>query len=181
MNRKLSILKSIPSFTGHINDYIRTVPVLVRENVSPQINPVTAQKLKSKLEYICQKMRTIISLYESMNLKESRNGIDIKMPPCEYLDEYISYLQEINFVFTQCPFLQCEGEVLKFESVDVGSNWLKLTIATATTCMILNNTAALIDKALIIRPHYNSLKRQEEILRSQQTKNELATEITISC
>lgn len=181
LNRKLNILKSIPSFTGHINDYIRTVPVLVRENVSPQINPVTAQKLKSKLEYICQKMRTIISLYESMNLKESGNGIDIKMPPCEYLDEYISYLQEINFVFTQCPFLQCEGEVLKFESVDVGSNWLKLTIATATTCMILNNTAALIDKALIIRSHYNSLKQQEEILRSQQTKNELATEITISC
>lgn len=177
LKRKLDILKNIPSFKGHINDYISTVPVLVRENVSPQIDPVTAQKLNLKLEHICQKMRTIINLYESMGLKEGGNGIDIKMPPCEYLDEYISYLQEINFVFTQCPFLQCEGEILKFESVDVGSNWLKLTIATTTTCMLLNNTAALVDKALIIRSHYASLKQQEEILRSQQNKNELAVEI----
>lgn len=177
---KLEIIKKIPSFKEYVNDYIKTVPVLVRENVSPQIDPSTMQKLNSKLQYICSKMRTIISLYESMGLGNSGNGIDIKMPPCDDLKDYISYLKDIEFIFSQCPFLQCEGEVLKFESVDVGSNWLKLTIATTTTCMLLNHTAALIDKALIIRSHYTSLKQQEEILRSQQNKNELATEITNS-
>ncbi len=52
------------------------------------------------------------------------------------------------------PILQCDDEILKFGSVDVGSNWLKLIIATTSTCMILNNTASLIDKSLILRSHY---------------------------
>lgn len=180
IKQHLEHIKKIPSFRKFVNDYIDSVPVLVRENVSPQIDPSTAGKINAKLKVITSKMETIIELYESMKISSGGNGIDIKMPPCEYLDDYISYLHEINFIFTQCPFLQCEGEVLKFESVDVGSNWLKLTIAATTTCMLLNHTVALIDKALIIRSHYTSLKQQEEILRSQQNKNELATEITNS-
>lgn len=111
-----------------------------------------------------------------MDLKEGGNGIDIKMPPCDSLSDYISYLKDIDFVFTQCPFLQCEGEILRFESVDVGSNWLKLTIATATTCMLLNNIASMIDKTLVLHSHYVSIQQQEEQLKSIQLKNELSKE-----
>lgn len=93
---------------------------------------------------------------------------------CEDLGEYISYLKDINFIFTQCPFLQCDDEILKFGSVDVGSNWLKLIIATTSTCMILNNTASLIDKSLILRSHYINLQQQEEMLKNQQIKNDIA-------
>ncbi|MDE5539218.1 MAG: hypothetical protein K2J20_01885 [Bacilli bacterium] len=75
------------------------------------------------------------------------------------------------------PIFQCKDEIIKFDSVDVGSNWIKLAVATTTSCIVLNNTAALVDKALIIRSHFASLKQQEEILRSQQNKNELAKEI----
>lgn len=153
------------------------MPVLVRENVSPQLDPSTAQKINSKLNVITTKMQTIIELYESMNLGEGGNGIDIKIPPCDDLKDYITYLKDIEFIFSQCPFLQCENEILKFESVDVGSNWLRLTIVATSTCMILNNTAALVDKALILRSHYASIRQQEEILKSQQNKNELSKEI----
>lgn len=92
------------------------------------------------------------------------------------MDEYISYLKDLNFIFSQCPFLQCDGEVIKFGSVDVGSNWLKLTITAASISVILTNTASLLDKALALRSHYITIQQQEEMLRSMQIKNELAEE-----
>lgn len=78
--------------------------------------------------------------------------------------------------FSQCPFLQYDNEVLKFDSVDVGSNWVKLTVATASTCLILNSVASILDKAIALRSHYISVQQQEELLRSQQIKNEIAEE-----
>lgn len=39
--------------------------------------------------------------------------------------------------------------------------------------MILNNTAALVDKALILHSHYASIRQQEETLKSRHLKNEL--------
>lgn len=176
IKQSLELIKKIPSFRNCVNDYIYSVPVLVRENVSAEFDHTTAQKVNSKLNVIINKMQIIIDLYESMNLGDGGNGIDIKMPPCDDLKDYISYLKDIEFIFSQCPFLQCENEILKFESVDVGSNWLRLTIAATSTCMILNNTAALIDKALILRSHYASIRQQEETLKSIQLKNELTKE-----
>lgn len=172
---RLDVIKKIPSFKEYINDYINSVPVLVRENVSPQVDSSTAQKINSKLKVITNKMKTIIELYENMNLVEDGKGLDIKLPPCADLKDYISYLKDIDFIFSQCPFLQCENETLKFGSVDVGSNWIKLTLVTASTCMILNNTAALVDKALVLRSHYVSIQQQEEMLKSIQLKNELTS------
>lgn len=171
----LDCVKKIPSLKNDINNYIYSVPVLVREDVSPQVDPSTAQKINSKLKIITDKMNVIIDLYENMNLEEHGNGLDIKLPPCDDLKDYISYLKDIDFIFSQCPFLQCENEILKFGSVDVGSNWIKLTLATASTCMILNNTAALVDKALVLRSHYISIQQQEEMLKSIQFKNELTS------
>lgn len=177
IKQSLELIKKIPSFRNCVNDYIYSVPVLVRENVSAEFDHTTAQKVNSKLNVIINKMQVIIDLYESMNLGDGGNGIDIKMPPCDDLKDYISYLKDIEFIFSQCPFLQCENEILKFESVDVGSNWLRLTIAATSTCMILSNTAALVDKALVLRSHYVAIRQQEEILKSQQNKNELSKEI----
>lgn len=172
--RKLSILKD------YIDNYFNIIPVFISEKEIPKVSSTMASQLESIKKNICERMETIINLYESMNLGDGGNGIDIKMPPCDDLKDYISYLKDIEFIFSQCPFLQCENEILKFESVDVGSNWLRFTIAAASTCMILNNTAALVDKALILRSHYTSIRQQEEILKSQQNKNELSKEITAS-
>lgn len=176
VQERFELIKKIPSFKDYINDCINSVPVLVRESVSPQIDSSTAQKINSKLKVITNRMKVIIELYESMEIGDDGNGIDIKIPPCDDLKEYISYLKDIEFIFSQCPFLQCEDEIIKFASVDVGSNWIKLVVASATTCVVLSNTAALVDKALILRSHYVSLQQQEETLKSIQLKNELTQE-----
>ena len=174
----IQTIKKIPALKQYANNLIEAVPESLRDKNEFDIDNNTRNNLVSKINTLYSKMSTIIELYESMGILENQspNAIDIKLPSCDDLDEYISYLKDINFIFTQCPFLQCEGEVLKFDSVDVGSNWIKLTITATAISMILNNTASILDKALVLRSHYITIQQQEEMLKSVQLKNELAEE-----
>lgn len=178
IQKRFEKLSKIPVFKEDIEIYLKTVPSIEREEEEPKISNKLASKLIELETNIYNKIYTIIELYESMGLSDDNNSnaIDIKLPACEDLDEYISYLKDLNFIFSQCPFLQCDGEVIKFGSVDVGSNWLKLTITAASISVILTNTASLLDKALALRSHYITIQQQEEMLRSMQIKNELAEE-----
>jgi len=172
----LNIINKIPALTNYVNDYIQSVPDSLRDNTSPRMEIDRYNNFISRKNILYNKMQAIIELYESMNLENDGNGLDIKLPHCETLKEYISYLKDLEFVFSLCPYLHSEDESLKFGSVDVGSNWIKLTIAGASTCLLLANVASLVDKAIILRSHYLTLAQQEEVLRSQQIKNELAEE-----
>lgn len=178
IQRRFGKLSKIPVFKKDIETYLKTVPSIEREEEEPKISSKLASKLSAQEIDIYNKIYNIIELYESMGLndEDNSNAIDIKLPACEDLDEYISYLKDLNFIFSQCPFLQCDGEVIKFGSVDVGSNWLKLTITAASISVILTNTASLLYKALALRSHYITIQQQEEMLRSMQIKNELAEE-----
>lgn len=178
IQRRFGKLSKIPVFKKDIETYLKTVPSIEREEEEPKISSKLASKLSAQEIDIYNKIYNIIELYESMGLndEDNSNAIDIKLPACEDLDEYISYLKDLNFIFSQCPFLQRDGEVIKFGSVDVGSNWLKLTITAASISVILTNTASLLDKALALRSHYITIQQQEEMLRSMQIKNELAEE-----
>ncbi len=137
--------------------------------------------IKNKFIYafnnIMNAMKTIIDLYESMELSGGRSGIDVKIPKCNSLKEYMDYLKELEFIFTQCPYLTINDEEIKFDSVDVGSQWITFFIVSAGTLVILNNLAKLIDKAVSIKSHLTTVKHQEELLEIQKQKNEIADEI----
>ena len=171
-------IRKIPALYEYADNFIQTIPDTVRHKNCFKIDRDTYNSILSNKNILHDKMYTIIELYESMGLndEDNSNAIDIKLPACEDLDGYISYLKDLNFIFSQCPFLQCEGELLKFGSVDVGSNWLRLTIAATSVSVILTNTASLLDKALALRSHYITIQQQEEMLKSAQLKNELAEE-----
>lgn len=121
-------------------------------------------------------INTIINLYESLGLPDARHGIDVKIPNCESLKEYMEYLKEIDFIFTQCPYLLASDEEIKFNNVDVGSQWLTFIVIAAGTFGILNNLATLVDKAIAIKSHYISMKQQEEIYKAMRQKNEIGDE-----
>lgn len=178
VRQKFKIISKIPVLKKHVDKYLDEIPFLRPEDEELKIGSALASILMQQEKYIYNKMYMIIELYESMGLNSdgNANAIDIKLPLCEDLDEYISYLKDINFIFTQCPFLQCENEVVKFGSVDVGSNWLRLTIVATSVSMILSNTASILEKAITLRSHYITIQQQEEMLRSMQIKNELAEE-----
>lgn len=174
----IQAIKEIPALEKYAENIIEAVPESIRDKDAFHIDNTARNALLSRINTLHGKMDTIIELYESMGLSETenKNAIDIKLPSCDDLDEYISYLKDINFIFTQCPFLQYEGEVIKFGSVDVGSSWIRLTITAAAISMTLNNTASVLDKALVLRSHYITIQQQEEMLKSVQIKNELAEE-----
>lgn len=178
----LESLRQIQMFVEIVDDLYETIPVFVREKNRPEIDHEIKNKFIYKNNMIVDKMNTIIDLYESMNLKDSKNGIDVKIPECNDLKDYIWYLKEIDFILTQCPYLLCNEEQIQFANVDVGSNWLSFLIeisaGTTVACYILNNIAKLLDKAMILKSHYLSIKQQEEeALKMAHEKTELADSI----
>lgn len=172
----LFTIRNIPFLRENVNDFYKTIPVFVREEVTPEIDSSTRNSLFSKKNAILSKMRTVIELYESMNLNEKDNGIDVKIPPCNSLQEYISYLKEIDFVFSQCPFLQHKDGEIKFNTVDVGSQWITFLIAgavgTTAVTYILNNVAMLVSKAINLKSRLNNLEEQKEIIRTKKLQND---------
>lgn len=167
-------LSKVPVLKNYVNECVQSIPDFVRNEESPRIVSNIYNNFMSKESVLYNRMQAIIELYESMDIENEENGIDIKLPLCKDFKNYISYLKDIDFIFSQCPFLQCDDEILKFTSVDVGSNWLKFTIvATASTCIILKSVASLVDKAMILQSHYITIQQQEETLKSMKDKNEL--------
>lgn len=174
----LMALRKIPLFTKEADDIYEMVPVFQREKEVPTIDDSIATKLKAKNENLYNRVTTIIELYESMNLQQTKHGIDVKIPECSELKEYINYLKELDFVFTQCPYLLSKDEKIEFDTVDVGSNWLSFVVivsaGASVAFYILNNMAILLEKAIRLRSHYNNVKQQEESLKIAKKRTELA-------
>lgn len=111
-------------------------------------------------------LETVIKLYESIggNVKE-HFAIDIRFPETNNITEFRKYIDELEFIFTKCPFFQSDNESFRFEGVDLGSTWMRLSVEIATAVMtgslLLHNAAAFIDKCMIIRSHYLTLQQQK--------------------
>lgn len=174
----LQSLRQVPMFKNTADEIYETIPAFIREKPVPAFGAATKDKFDEKNNNLVYKMQTIIDLYESMNLKDTKKGIDIKIPTCEELKDYIWYLKEINFIFTQCPYLLSEKEQIHFASLDVGSSWISFAIdiaaGTTVTYYILNNLAIILDKVMVLKSHYINIKQQEETLKIIEKKSELA-------
>lgn len=174
----LKTLRTVPIFKDISDKLYELIPVFIREQSRPSIDTQTRNNLIDANNNLICKVETIIELYESMNILEKEKGIDVKIPNCQDLKEYIKYLNDIDFVFSQCPYLLHKDETIKFSSVDVGSNWLTFIIevsaGASTLFYVLNNLAKIVNKAMILKSHYNSIKEQEENLKIACQKRELA-------
>ena len=129
-------------------------------------------------------LATAIKLYESIGSNVKKHfAIDIRFPETNNITEFRKYIDELEFIFTKCPFLQSDNESFRFEGVDLGSTWMRLSVEIATAVMagslLLNNVAAFIDKCLIIRSHYLTLQQQKTFVERdeiEQQKRELILE-----
>lgn len=133
---------------------------------------------KRAKEKLLIEINTIISLYESMSLHTKEfPGIDIKIPNCENFMDFKKIINEIDFIITKCPFIQREAEFLRFEGIDVGSQWISFVVSGAVAVtvgsILLNNIAAFVDKCIIIRSHYlTTIQQKLEVQKSQIEQNE---------
>ncbi len=176
--KTLAELNKIKFLKEYVNEMCHNLNFVAIELDEPQVAKEVGERFNRDCEKLKIVMKATIQLYDSMELDEFKNGIDIKIPKCESLKEYVGYLKEIDFIFTQCPYLLSSEEEIKFNNVDVGSQWLSFALITAGTFGILNNLAKLVDKAIAIKSHLLTLRQQEEMLKTMNQKNE-ATEETI--
>lgn len=175
----LQTLFAIDFITNDAQNLYNVLNPLDREKEIPDIGPSTFGKFRALYDELLIKLVGVIDLYESMNDGVSQPGIDIKIPSCNSLKEYIRILDDIDFVLTQCPYLRNENEKIKYKGTDVGSDWITFAIVGSTASfVILNNLASIMNKVISLKSNKKILDMQEEVLKSMQLKNE-ATQETI--
>lgn len=135
------------------------------------------------------RMESIVGVYESLGLNQEETiGIDIKLPNTENFTEFKRNIDDLEFVFTKCPFFASKTENLRFGGFDVGSAWLTFAIAgvAGTSALVagsalLNNIAAFIDKCIVIKSHRLTIQQQKDEIqkseRDQKEKEEIITSL----
>nr|DAX05940.1 MAG TPA: hypothetical protein [Bacteriophage sp.] len=174
----LNQLNSISFMRDAVQKVYFAIDPLDRDDEQPLLSSQRKEKFDIAIDELKISLETIEKLYESLDIGESKAGIDVKIPKCSSLKEYTDYLKEIEFIFSQCPYLLRSDEEIKFNNVDVGSQWLSFILATSGTFVILNNLAALVNKALEIKSKFLLLKQQNELLKAMRLKNEVGEEVT---
>ncbi len=152
-----------------------------RESASPIIGNMIFKKFRSLYEKVIQKAEAVVDLYESIKEKGSQQGIDVKIPTCKTLKEYIEILKDMEFIVTQCPYLKSKDEEIQYKGTDVGSDWITFGIVTigavSGSFYILNNLATIVNKAISLRSNKKVLDMQEEMYKTMQAKNKISQEI----
>lgn len=173
----LATLYGIECLRESIKNVYSTLNPYEVEMDKPSLSSDTYEKFIKAHRALIASVNTVISLYESLDRGESQTGIDVKIPSCNSLKEYADYLKDIDFIFTQCPLLLNSDEEIRFNSVDVGSQWLTFFVVSGGAFYILNNLAKLVQKAIALKSNYVVVKQQEEELEAMRQKNKIGHEM----
>lgn len=160
--RALDTLKKIECFEKDIDELYSMIDAYRIKLETSEIPRDNKFNFEKKLCAITTSVENFVKLCDMTEMGKAESGIDVKIPKCESLKEYMWYLKEIDFMFTQCPYLLHKDEEIRFDNVDVGSQWLAFAIAgTAGTFCILNNLASIIKKVIEIKSNILVYKQQE--------------------
>lgn len=173
----LEALFDIDFLKEEAKDAYNSISVIDRADISPKISSSIFNRFHDIYKKIIDKLKAIIDLYESVRNSNVSPGIDIKIPHCDKLRDYIDILRDIEFIVEQCPYLKSESEELQFSGTDVGSDWITFAIVgIPTSFYILNNIASLVNKAIALKSNNEIWKQQEELLETMRMKNEVSQE-----
>lgn len=177
--KSLDALLAIECFKSGILDLYNSLDWRVKVDLDElHLYPSVRDILQRRIYEIKYAVETMVRLCDAMEMGQAEHGIDIKIPKCGSLKEYMGYLKDIDFLFTQCPYLLNDKEEAKFNTVDVGSQWLSFVVLGAAGAFyILTNLAKLIQKAVEIKSNIIVCKQQEEMLWEMRQKNEVGEEI----
>lgn len=114
-------------------------------------------------------LQIFTDMYESFDIPERADGIDIKLPDNMTLEQASDILSSIDTIFTKCPLFTRPGDSISFCSVDIGSVWISLAIAGD---FLLNRIATFVKKCVDIRQQIAITKQQEESARALKMGND---------
>lgn len=155
------------------------IPTYAQNMEDPNVSMATYNAVRSWNYQLLTKMQAIIDLHESVgDTVEAQAGIDIKVPKCDSFKEYIQYLKDLDFVFSQCPLISQSSEEIVFNTVDVAPMWLSFFIkAEKGKNYILSTLAKMTEVAMKVKANWVVVKQQEAILKRLQQSNEIGEEV----
>lgn len=166
-------LEKVPALTSECEDVIKAVPSIFQPLDEFDVSSEEWGKIKSERDYVFRTVADIEDLCEKLGIEDnlSQPGVDVKLPFYNDFSEFVSYVNDLEFVLTKCPFLQSTEQKIEFKNVDVGSTWLTFVIAGAaivTGSALINNLTAFVDKAIIVRSHHLTVEKQKLDLEHQK-------------
>lgn len=173
-----NLIREISFLKDDVQLILSHVPAHEFTQEKPNISAQASSSIKNGNIRLLAKLDAIIGLYESLDNGEAKQGLDVKIPKCDSFKEYIQYMKDIDFVFSQCPFISQSDEEIIFNTVDVGSMWLSFFIKAETgKHFILSFVAKLSEIAIKIKSNYAVTQMQDEMLETMKQKNEVGQEI----
>lgn len=176
----LNELAKIMPLRENVRKMYEAIPVVYRDKSQFDITTSVVNNYIGARKDLVTSMETVISLYEALNTNKTDadiSGFDVKLPQFGDIGEFSKCLEDLDFVFKQCPYLKIQGGEIKYGSVDVGSTWITFLITGAAGVTLLANLAKLVDKAIKIKSHCTTVKMQKEMLRGLELKNNIAAEV----
>lgn len=172
-----AILRQISSLKADVDNAYNSIPIFLVDDERPIISNSMASTFFGYHNFLKTKVCAIIDLYDSLNTGYSKEGVDMKIPPCDSFKEYIKYMKDIDFILSQCPLISNCDEEIVFNTVDVGSMWLSFIIkGAAGSHVIMNTLSKLSEIAIKYKSNFLVIKQQEEALKAMQRKTEVLDE-----
>lgn len=122
-------------------------------------------------ELLCQ-LKCVVDLGKMLGLKDDPIiGLDIKLPANCGLSELRSCISDLEFIFTECPFLKCEKGKWEYYNMDIGSLWITF-IAVATSISIaikmLTEVVEFINKCIQAEKEFLELKEFKKNIKNSK-------------
>lgn len=172
------VVSEIDFLKEEVKVLLAAIPTYAQNNDDPNVSIATYNAVRSWNYQLLTKMQVIIDMYESQETGEIQAGIDIKVPKCDSFKEYIQYLKDLDFVFSQCPLISQSSEEIVFNTVDVAPMWLSFFIkAEKGKNYILSTLAKMTEVAMKVKANWVVVKQQEDILKRLQQSNEIGEEV----
>lgn len=177
---QLSCIEYLKKEVAHFNRILEEI-----EYFKARTQPDVSKFIEAK-DRLTAKIASVIEFFESLGLEQGAEemiGIDIKLPLKGDFTDFRKSIDDLDFLFTKCPFFNVKNERLCFDGLDVGSEWLTfIIVGTVGTSVLLgstllNNIAAFIDKCMVIKSHKLTIQQQENAVEKsaieQKEKEEL--------
>lgn len=176
--RILNKLSGVPCLKPAASAVYESIPSVIRDRDRFDFDDAMHLNfIRARRDLVCS-MRTVIDLYESShNDQPEALGFDIKLPDFTSLKEVSQCMRDLDFITSQCPYLIVPDAEIKYKSVDIGSFWITFFVAGSAATTILLNLSKIVEAATRIKSQVITVKQQEEVLRSMEIKNEVASEM----
>ena len=123
-----------------VKEIIDSIPIVNQDENRFDLSNNTRNKYEKALNRLVISMQAIVDAYEVLGVKntyETSDGFDLKLPQFKDLSEFAKCLDDVNFIITQCPYLQCSDGQIKYDSIDIGSAWITFLVVGTSAGLLL--------------------------------------------